>query len=138
MKWVMFLCIFYFGSWLFSNLHIRAIFVALGIKKHGNGRGPMTCSWKRKKAYYKRRWTFRQRLFMIPILQQRVGDMYLLLFGLNAFHFLLSMVLTTIVVLSELLNTQLGDVWVALNVVFAVMVFTEISCTFVTSGIKYK
>ena len=64
--------------------------------------------------------------------------MYLLLFGLNAFHFLLSMVLTTIVVLSELLNTQLGDVWVALNVVFAVMVFIEISCTFVTSGIKYK
>ena len=92
--WIVGLIILFIGSWLFSNIHARLVFIGNGMKKHGkNAKGVMRSSYNRKQRYYKAHWNLWQRLCMIPMITQRVSDIYLAIIVLNIFHLILALVI---------------------------------------------
>lgn len=117
------LSIIWFLSWLFCNWHIRATFVAVGMNSKG--------SYNRQLKRYKSRWSFIQRVCLIPLLQASKFRIYIFLFILNWLHFFLS-VLTIVVVLFEWRNISIllpGVYWFC---IYGFVVLLEIGITLET------
>ena len=90
-------------TWLFCNWHIRFTFVAVGLNLKG--------SWKRKNRRYKEKWTFIQRIALLPLLQCSKSRVYTGLFFLNLSHFIVSVLTMIWLILNECVGVEIFLPW---------------------------
>ena len=80
-----------FFSWFVCNIHSRYIFVAIGANQKG--------TYNRRRNSYKKKWSMKQRVLLIPLLQASKSAVYRFLAVLNWIHFFVALTMSIVVCL---------------------------------------